>query len=536
MKITEEQKQVLNRQNILLKQYMEKHFSSAKIKQLVEEFSFSELRKLMGEIDIEYFSLCYFEKYFERKFGQFHRELFAELKYMLNNNGLIEAFGLPREHGKSTINSFLFPLYATLYNKSQFTLIISATEMIALPFLDMIKDELETNQLLIEDFGIVKGNRWNNNEIWIKGKNGIDACIMIRGIDGSLRGVHFKNFRPTLVLIDDLLKDDTAKSETKREQIKASFTDVILPIGTRDTNILMVGTILNDEDLMADLLKGKVAGVRSIRKSSIINWSESEHWAEWETKYNDLQDEDRIQTALSFFNANKEEMLEGTEILWPEYLEYYYLLCKMQAMGVKSFQKEFQNDPRSTDDYIFQDIQYWDRLPDFDEMELVMYVDPAIKAGKRNDFSAITILGLHRKLKQKYVVDGSIYKLLPDDLFQVAIEKLQQYPVEKIGFETTAAQSYIKQKFEEELWKNKIFTPVDEVISRGQKHERIISLEPEVKKGHILFNPANIRYNNQVKDYNKGAKHDDAPDSLFGAVQLVQGVKSIRFFDRSLLF
>ena len=60
MDINEEQKIEIQRQNQLLKQYMEKHFSSAKIKQLVEEFSFSELRKLMGEIDIEYFSLCFF--------------------------------------------------------------------------------------------------------------------------------------------------------------------------------------------------------------------------------------------------------------------------------------------------------------------------------------------------------------------------------------------------------------------------------------------------------------------------------------------
>lgn len=44
-----------------------------------------------------------------------------------------------------------------------------------------------------------------------------------------------------LVLLDDLLKDDTAKS---------TFTDVVLPIGTRDTNILVVGTILNEEDII----------------------------------------------------------------------------------------------------------------------------------------------------------------------------------------------------------------------------------------------------------------------------------------------
>jgi len=86
------------------------------------------------------------------------------------------------------------------------------------------------------------------------------------------------------------------------------------------------------------------------------------------------------------------------------------------------------------------------------------------------------------------------------------------------------------------LWQNKIYTPVDEVVARGQKHERIITLEPDVKKTHILFNPVNIGYNNQVRDYNKGAKHDDAPDSLYGAVQLVQGVQRLKFYDRSLLF
>ncbi|MDD3137759.1 MAG: hypothetical protein PHX08_02155 [Lachnospiraceae bacterium] len=221
------------RQNILMMEYMKKYFNDTQMVQLAKEFSFSELRRLMGEMDIEFFALCYFPKYFDRTFGSFHKELFQELKYMLQNTGLIEAFGLPREYGKSTINFFLFPLYSTLYNKSQFTLIISATEQIALSFLDMIKDELENNQLLLEDFGIQKGNRWNNNEIWIKGRNNIDACIMVRGIDGSLRWIHFKQYRPQLVLLDDLLKDDTAKSETKREQGKNTFTMLSFPLAQR---------------------------------------------------------------------------------------------------------------------------------------------------------------------------------------------------------------------------------------------------------------------------------------------------------------
>lgn len=525
------------RQNQLIKTYMSKYFSKEAIPELVEKFSFSEIRKLLGELDIEFFALCYFPKYFDRAFGSFHKELFQELKYMLGNTGLIEAFGLPREHGKSTINSFLFPLYSTLYKKSQFTLIISATEQIALPFLDMIKDELENNQLLQEDFHIQKGNRWNNNEIWIKGSNNIDACIMIRGIDGSLRGIHFKQYRPQLVLLDDLLKDDTAKSETKRENIKNTFTDVIIPIGTKDTNILVVGTVLHEEDLMADLLKGKIAGVRSIRKSAILSFSDRDDlWGEWERIYNNLEDIDRIDNAKEYYDSHEDEMLEGTSILWDEYLDYYYLMCKKQAMGDKSFFKELQNDPRNTDDYIFQNIQYYEKLPSADEMEIVMYIDPAIKAGKRNDYSAVTIMGKHNMTGQMYVLHGSLYKLLPDDLFTEVIRKLEYYDVDKIGFEATQAQSYMKQKFEESLWNYKIYIPVEEINSKGQKHERIITLEPDIKRGYILFNRNNVAYNNQIKDYNKGAKHDDAPDSLYGAVQLVQGVQKLKFYDRGLLF
>ena len=119
MSLSDYKKQESEHQNQLLKQYMEKYFLPLKIKELIETFTFTELRKLLGELDIEFFALCYFPKYFDREFGKFHREIFDELKYMLNNKGLIEAFGLPREHGKSTINSFLFPLYSTLYNSKR---------------------------------------------------------------------------------------------------------------------------------------------------------------------------------------------------------------------------------------------------------------------------------------------------------------------------------------------------------------------------------------------------------------------------------
>lgn len=56
------------------------------------------------------------------------------------------------------------------------------------------------------------------------------------------------------------------------------------------------------ENNPAELLKEKIPGVRSIKKSAVISFAERDDlWNEWESKYNNLQDLDRIETAKSFF-------------------------------------------------------------------------------------------------------------------------------------------------------------------------------------------------------------------------------------------
>jgi hypothetical protein len=45
-----------HRQNLLLKEYLNKYFSPNKIEELVGEFSFSELSRLLGEMDIDFFA------------------------------------------------------------------------------------------------------------------------------------------------------------------------------------------------------------------------------------------------------------------------------------------------------------------------------------------------------------------------------------------------------------------------------------------------------------------------------------------------
>jgi len=431
-------------QKKLLLKYLQKHFTKPKIKKLLEKYSLEKLRKLLAEQDIEYFALAYFQKYFFRPFGNFHNELLIELKNLIHSDGERLLYVIPRNHGKSTLVSFLFPLWLILYQKKQFILLISASDELAVSLMNDIKAELTSNELIIEDFGNLKSaEKWSASEIWLKN----NTCIMAKGILSTLRGNKWRGRRPEIVLCDDILVDSMVESESKNEKVKNLFKEAVLNLGDSYTNYLVVGTTLSEDDLISDLLKPESTGWRKIKKQAVISWAERiDLWDKWQDIYTDLNNGEREQEAYSFFIANKAEMLKETEVLWPDRWDYYNLMKKKIDDGDLSFWKEQMNEPKSAGEYIFQNLKFWSALPEFNQLEIVMYIDPAIKSGKKNDFSAITILGMDRKTKAKYVLDGSIHKVMPDELFQIAIEKLKIFPVDRIGFETVQAQDYMKKK------------------------------------------------------------------------------------------
>ncbi|WP_158735142.1 phage terminase large subunit [Alteribacillus sp. YIM 98480] len=535
---TNQSNQLSKKEKQLLLTYLKKHFNQSEIKQLLSSHKNNltgqnGLRKKLAELDVEYFALAYFPKVFWRSFGNFQRELLDELDELLHKEGQRLIYAVPRNHGKSTIVSFLTPLHLILFKRIQFVLLLSASDDLAVSLMNDIKAELVSNDAIIEDFGELKSSeKWSAQEIWLKN----DSAIMARGILGTLRGIKWKGIRPELVLCDDMVTDGMVESESKNEKVKNLFKESVLNLGDSYSNFLLVGTTLSEDDLISDILDPSTTGWKKVRKQAVTSFSDAiDLWSEWESLYTNREDEDREQTALSFFNAHKGEMLKGTSVLWSERWSYYELMKKKIDDGEISFWKELMNEPKSAGEYIFQKLQYYKELPELSEMDIVMYIDPAIKAGKRNDFSAITILGEHKKTKQKYVIDGSMHKVLPDELFKIAANKINDIPVDRIGFESIQAQSYMKTKFEETLWNNNIYLPIMGVNSKGKKESRIESLQPEVNAGDILFNPDNHAYNTQIKDYSSKSKYDDCPDSLFGAVQMLKKNKRIQTFDRKVL-
>ena len=523
-------------QQKLLMDELKKYFKPQQIQELVMNNTLSQLRKFTSEISITYFAKAYFPLYFDRDFGNFHNELFAEIKNLTNSKGCISAFGLPREHGKSTILSFLFPLYLTLTGKSRFTLIVSATEAIAQPFLDMIKNEITKNEAIIEDYGNIKGSRWNANEIWVSNSNGIDSAIMIRGIEGSLRGVHYTHLRPEYVFLDDLLKEEQISSETKRQDIKDRFKNIIMSIGTKDTNILVVGTVLHEDDLVSDLLNNKIAGVKSIRKSAVEEFSTRDDlWLEWQRLYTNLDDINRIDTAHDYYLANKQAMIINTKVLWHEHFSYYDMMVKKLRMGESAFYRELMNNPRNNQDYPFINLQYWDKLPKWDDLDVVCMIDPSLGKSSKSDFTAVVTLAKHRQTGQIYVVDGHIQRVLAHDIIDLVVDKLNTFPITTVGVETVQFQSLLFDDIKRRLIDEKLYVKMNPIHTRSNKEVRIAGLENAISNGYIKFNRESTTFNQQMMDYNgKKSKYDDAPDALALGVSMLgkNTPKKITFMER----
>lgn len=507
--------------------YLKRHFTDDEIEELITNYPLTGkngLRRMLSEIDMRYFAQAYFPKYFNKPFSNFHLQLMEAIDDLIKNEGQRLVIGCPRGNGKSTISSFLAPLHIILFEKVRFLLIVSATEDTGIPFLQMIKDELVSNDAIIEDFGYLKGEKWAANEIWLNN----DTCLMVRGIDGSIRGIRYKSHRVELILGDDLLKDKVVESETAREKLANTYKEALLNSGDELTRVLIVGTVLHPDDLMSELLSPETTGYKQLFFQSIISWAErTDLWEQWRKLYISLEDKNREETAYNFYLENKDEMLKGAKCLWEEKYDYYYLMKKLVDDGESSFYKEQMCQPRGLDEYVFQNISYWDKLPDLNECNLVMFVDPAM--GKKDgDHSAITILAKDKQTGYKYVVDGISQRIPPDQLLDLIVEKVKQYEtLETLAFESTLFQEYLLEDLKKKLKKAGVFhVRVLPIKPRTNKEVRIMNLQPDIANGILKFNRDSITYNTKVKDWTaKKKREDDAIDSCQGAWQVIEKSK-----------
>jgi len=446
-----------------------------------------------------------------------HEEMFEEIQEAIDNGTPDNiAKAAPRGNAKSTIVSLALPIWVAVYKKKHYIVIISDTASQANEFLMNIRAEFEDNALLIDDFGDQVGLVWTNSDIILK--NDL-VRIQALGTGKRIRGRRFKQWRPDLIIGDDLENDENIESPEQRKKVDLWYTKALAKAGDERTDKIVIGTILHYDSLLAKLLKNPT--YKTAKYQAVIRWSASSKWDDWENIVNDLNNKNNLKDAKAFFEANREEMLEGTEVLWPEKEDYYSLMLQRLADGPAAFSSEKQNEPLSDDDRRFHPswIQYFeDNELIGKDLKIVMFIDPSM-GKKGGDYSAIVVLGIDSN-GQIYCLLADIQKRHPDLIISDAIAHLSIWPAKIIGVEENQFQEYFKDNFSKAIQEQRVNVLVRGIRQNADKILRIQSLQPDVKNGILKFRRDQQKLIEQLVNF-PSADHDDGPDALEGAMTLL---------------
>jgi len=479
-------------------------------------------RKRRGEQDLEYFNRTYFPHYFSKPSSRLHKYFADRYPGMIERSiatgdGDKEADAAPRGNAKSTWTTFGLVLWCAAYRKRRYPMIVSETGPQAQSFLSFIKAELESNERLAQDFPelVGEGPVWRAD--WIITRNGIK--IHAAGAGQKLRGFRHGSKRPDLVICDDLENDESVESADQRKKLEKWFFKALMKIGNKATVYIVIGTILHAESLLQSLLEKP--GWKGRKFKAVMHWADNrKRWEEWERIFADISigKEKAEAAADDYFQARQAEMLAGTEVLWPEEEDYYYLMKMRVTDGPAYFDSEKQNEPLNPEDQVF--FEEW--FVDWDDGDVDLAglphagaCDPSLgKRNKRNDPSAI--MGGRMKDKILYLDIADIEKRQPDRIMTDVLLYHQRDPFDKFRMETVQFQEFFARSFGEKAHDEGLTINIDEFVPNTDKDLRIIRLQPWVKNGWIRFRPEHRELKRQLLYYRPKGRggHDDGPDCL----------------------
>lgn len=399
------------------------------------------------------FGQNYFKEHFPTKHPPIHTDALA----LMCSTNKFKACAMPRGHSKSTLISFLLAMYRIVFMERKFIVIVSESEDKAKDFVIRLRDELEFNTALIRDFAGGKGFKttdWSKTDFTTT--TGIR--VVAKGAGQSLRGLVHRDSRPDCIILDDFESDDNAGTPAMMDFILKNVFKSVNKRGVYD--ICYIGTIICDMAILHQML---------------IN----DEFASM--KVEALDDND--------------EMIAPMLLPKDEYEREKRLANQLGKMG--SFYAEYHNNPMVADDELTfkqEYFQYFNATElQLDSMNVYIAYDPAMpdRAGQRRraDRSAFIVLAVDSN-EDWYVVRVIANRDAPSKNRELLFNLVKKYNPKKVWMETIAAQRAMYMEIKEEMKRQNIKFPFEEIPSQsGTKEARIEQLQPLYEAGRVYHRP-----------------------------------------------
>ncbi|MFC1625880.1 phage terminase large subunit [Patescibacteria group bacterium] len=415
-----------------------------------------ELRKELARQNHYWFFHIYFSHYVKYETAQFQKEIFELTEDESIKQAVIVAF---RGSAKSTIMSLSYPIWAMLGKlEKKFITIASLTQSQARLILFNIKEELEKNKLLVQDFGpfVTSDDEWRWNSLVV---SKFQTRIMAFSANESIRGYRHSSNRPDLIICDDIEDLNSVKTQEGRDKTFRWLTGDLIPMGSQDTKVVVIGNLLHEDSIIMRL-KNRIGDKyqNSVFKSyPLINETGDVLWS---AKY------------------PTQETLESGRV----------------KIGDIAWKREYLLTIVPDNDVVVRHdwIQYYDELPSLINNGfrfVITSVDLAISEKSSADYTAMVsayVFGYKDKIKI-YILPHPINKRMDFPKTIDAIKKLHQSQrddnltskilIEEVGYQSSLSQQLGKEGI----------TATGVKIAGQDKRARLSQTTSWIKSGRILF-------------------------------------------------
>jgi hypothetical protein len=342
-----------------------------------------------GRTDLLYFFSTYLPHYFSVAFGDFHGE-WQEATELEDQLALI---GAPRGHAKSTFFTFGNPIHKIVYKLKKFIWLCSDTHEQATAFALQIKLELEENKRIIHDFGKLKTKNWSDDEF----ETTTGGKVLARGRGDKVRGIRYRQYRPDMVVFDDMENDETVESPRITKKILNWIRGAVIGSLGPGYSAIMVENLFSPLSAISQLIAD----------------DDDEGYPRYYSKVYDAE--------LDSANGIP---------LWPAYWPWERLKQLEHDVGTYTYNKEMRNKVGTEDSPFPEDqVAYFERI-EFVHRQIFFAtaVDPSGTSTRGSDFRSVITFGFEPQRMVFPCMHAWIKRRSIGEMFAAAYAQNDLYP------------------------------------------------------------------------------------------------------------
>lgn len=460
----------------------------------------AEFLKLCA-VDSDLFARAFFGRTVRQDSAPFHKDIWNLLEGPARYVN-IQVF----RGGAKTSTCRLYAAKRIAYGLAHTVLYIGKSEGHAARSVGWLRRQIETNREFVSCFGLRPGKKWQDTEaeIWHE-TDSYPISIMAMGITGSVRGINQDDYRPDLIIVDDVIDEENAATPEQRQKtsnlIYGALKESLTPATEApDAKMVMLQTPLNKEDASTLALqdpewRSAVFGCWTRETADLPLELQESSWAS-RFPSKTLRDEKRAaiqRNNLSVFLREKE--------------------CRITSPETSAFKEDW--------------LKYYDLAPE--QMRVVIVIDPVpppseiqiAKGLHKKDFEAFAVVGAFRG--KYYLLEYALHRGHEPNWTVVEFFRLcAKWRPFKVFVESTAYQRTLAWLIRQAMETRRQYYVVEEFDDRRSKFDKIVQgLQGPAANGALHVRAEHTDFISQFRQY-PDVNHDDLIETVAIAVSKLE--------------